>query len=60
MKITVEKFRQATGREPTDDDLERCNCALAGEIGHLSCGWNEEQGRPQFEIGPRQRQAQRR
>jgi len=51
--ITREKFLAATGREPENDDLERCNCPHAGEPGHWFCGWNDAHGRPQFEIGPR-------
>lgn len=51
-EITREKFIEATGREPEHDDLERCNCQLAGRFGHDCCGWNEEQNKPQFEVGP--------
>ena len=50
--ISAEKFYQATGREPRDDDLERCNCTRVGRIGHECCGWNVEHDKPQFEIGP--------
>lgn len=38
--ITAEYFKHATGREPQQDDLERSNCKLAGQIGHAQCGWN--------------------
>ncbi len=38
--ITAEMFRQHVRREPEHDDLERCNCGLAGEAGHKSCGWD--------------------
>lgn len=51
--ITAEQFKQATGHEPVQDDLERCNCPKAGEIGHLSCGWDEEKNLPQFMTGSR-------
>ena len=37
--ITSEQFKQATGREPEYDDMERVNCADAGQIGHYACGW---------------------
>lgn len=47
-EITAEMFKQATGADPIQDDLERCNCELAGEPGHFSCGWNDEKNRPQF------------
>ena len=39
--ITEEKFREHVGRPPERDDLERCNCAKAGEPGHFGCGWCE-------------------
>jgi len=47
-EITPDQFRAATGHDPIDDDLERCNCPDAGELGHQSCGWNHEQNCPQF------------
>ena len=50
--ITAEYFKEATGREPENDDLERCNCDYAGHFMHSCCGWNEEHDKPQFEIGP--------
>lgn len=49
--ITAEKFRAATGREPAQDNLERCNCKSAGEIGHWSCGWCEACDKPRFVCG---------
>lgn len=51
-EITREKFIAATGREPENDDLDRCNCRFAGDIMHQCCGWNVEHDKPQFEIGP--------
>lgn len=50
-EITAEYFMQATGRAPEDDDLERCNCAKAGQMGHFSCGWNYTLNAPCFEVG---------
>ena len=50
--ITEEYFTKSTGCNPIDDDLERCNCPLAGDIGHSTCGWNKENNKPQFYIGP--------
>ncbi len=38
--ITAEQFKEATGHEPFNDDLERCNCEKAGQLLHMSCGWN--------------------
>ena len=52
MFITREKFIEATGREPEDDDLQRCNCREAGMLMHLCCGWNYKHNKPQFMIGP--------
>lgn len=37
-KWTVEDFKKYVGREPERDDLDRCNCDQAGELGHWSCG----------------------
>lgn len=51
MKITAEYFKEATGYEPTNDDLERCNCDKAGEPGHFGCGWCEEKNLPYFMVG---------
>ena len=51
MNITREKFVARVGREPEQDDLERCNCPQAGEIGHWCCGWNDERDLPQFIVG---------
>ena len=51
--ITREKFIERVGREPEQDDLERCNCQHAGEIGHWGCGWNSERDLPQFMVGLR-------
>lgn len=51
--ITAEDFKTATGREPIQDDLERCNCPEAGAIGHFVCGWDDARGMPNFIPGPR-------
>ena len=37
-KWTEQYFHNATGVLPQDDDLDRCNCDKAGQIGHYSCG----------------------
>lgn len=55
-EITAEKFKEATGHEDTghedtEDDLERCNCPKAGELGHNSCGWNYSKNLPVFMVG---------
>lgn len=47
-RITSKMFKEATGRNPVDDDLERCNCDKAGTIGHGSCGWNYRVNQPMF------------
>jgi hypothetical protein len=36
--ITADDFKRSTGYEPEQDDLERANCPLAGQPGHVWCG----------------------
>lgn len=48
MKITKEIFKEATGVDPEQDDMDRCNCPHAGTIGHSQCGWNYEKQLPVF------------
>jgi hypothetical protein len=48
MSITAEQFKEYVGREPEDDDLERCNCVRAGQFGHTMCGWNSKANLPVF------------
>ena len=50
--IDAETFKAATGLDPRDDDLERCNCSDAGKLGHYSCGWNVAENMPVFMVGP--------
>jgi hypothetical protein len=52
-EITRDKFIMATGVEPQDDDLDRCNCPHAGALGHLCCGWDDDHDKPQFMVGAR-------
>jgi hypothetical protein len=52
MKITTEYFKSIVGRDPVDDDLERCNCGQAGEVGHFFCGWNHGMNLPRFMTEP--------
>lgn len=49
--ITTDQFIAAVGRPPEDDDMERCNCSLVGEIGHWSCGWCSKHNLPVFICG---------
>ncbi len=49
--ITRTDFVAHVGREPKDDDLERCNCPKAGQLGHQACGWDEETQLPVFMVG---------
>lgn len=51
-EITREMFIQATGFEPGNDDLERCNCPKSGQQGHQHCGWNAANNLPCFMAGP--------
>jgi hypothetical protein len=48
MEITAEKFKASVGTKPIQDDLERCNCKLAGNPGHRCCGWDNERDMPVF------------
>jgi hypothetical protein len=48
LMITRHMFVQATGRQPHDDDLDRCNCEKTGEVGHFWCGWDDAQEMPRF------------
>jgi hypothetical protein len=45
--ITAEQFKSATGYDPQDDDLERCNCNLRGGS-HTMCGWDDDRNMPNF------------
>ncbi len=45
------QFYASTGRQPVHDDLQRCNCELAGNASHVFCGWCSTHGRPRFECG---------
>jgi uracil-DNA glycosylase len=49
--ISAERFTAAVGREPENDDLDRCNCPEAGKIGHSGCGWCRQCDRPRFICG---------
>lgn len=49
--ITRERFCDAVGREPENDDLERSNCSEAGRMGHWSCGWCAQCDKPNFICG---------
>ncbi len=46
--ITAEMFKEATGHDPINDDLERANCPKAGESGHFCCGWNWKINKPSY------------
>lgn len=50
-EITEEYFKACTGYDPKDDDLERCNCDRAGQIGHFLCGWDKKRNMPNFLLG---------
>ena len=49
--MTAAAFAAKTGRPPELDDLERVNCAKAGQIMHWQCGWCAEHDSPRFECG---------
>jgi hypothetical protein len=46
--ITIEMFKRATGQDPIQDDMARCNCPDAGKDGHKQCGWCKEKNLPRF------------
>lgn len=46
-EIDAAKFKEMTGEDPENDDLDRCNCSQAGQPGHLLCGVCEH-NRPTF------------
>lgn len=49
--ITPEIFRASVGYDPVRDDLIRCNCPVAGSLGHESCGWCASCNQPAFSCG---------
>lgn len=49
--ISCAKFRVAVGWPPENDDMERCNCERAGQIGHFLCGWCDSCDLPRFLCG---------
>lgn len=49
--MDAKEFEERTGRPPENDDLERVNCAKAGEPGHHFCGWCGDHNRPMYECG---------
>ena len=51
MTITAEQYKEAVGVDPINDDLERCNCKKAGEMGHWFCGWDKITNLPVFLSG---------
>lgn len=46
--ITEQQFKEATGQEPVNDDLDRCNCRDAGKMMHQQCGWSTKHNLPMF------------
>ena len=47
-EVTREYFIERVGREPENDDLERCNCDCGNVVGHMMCGWCEAHDKPRF------------
>lgn len=47
-EITCEEITDVTGQAPTAYELARVNCALAGQPGHLNCGWCDRHHRPRW------------
>lgn len=48
--ITEEIFISSTKYPPEGDDMERVNCPLAGQPGHLNCGWNYTKNLPAYSV----------
>ena len=53
--IDATRFKEATGHEPENDDLDRANCPDAGKLGHQDCGWNHTHNLPNFMVPVAQR-----
>jgi len=49
--LNKKEYKEKTGYDPKQDDLERVNCNLAGNIGHYYCGWCLDHNAPRFECG---------
>jgi hypothetical protein len=49
--ITEDYFIQCVGHPPAIGDLERANCSLEGQPGHMGCGWCNGCQRPRFMCG---------
>lgn len=56
--ITEDHYARRMRAIPLQDDLERSNCPLAGQLGHSQCGWDTEFDLPVFLVGhtPQQRE----
>lgn len=48
MTYTSAQYREMTGHDPEQDDLERLNCEQAGKAGHSQCGYCPEHHKPRF------------
>jgi hypothetical protein len=48
LPMTTGQYMGYVGAPPEDDDLERVNCPLAGQVGHQGCGWNKRANLPAF------------
>ncbi len=49
--MDAEEFKELTGINPIQDDLERVNCDKAGMLGHWQCGLCVEHNKPRFQCG---------
>lgn len=47
--MNADQFKDAVGRDPEHDDLDRANCKKAGELGHHACGICADHKLPVFE-----------
>lgn len=51
VEITAEQFRQMTGHDPEQDDLERVNCPQVGQPRHSQCGVCPTHEKPRIYCG---------
>jgi hypothetical protein len=49
--FTTESFTQTFGQAPEEDDLERVNCDILDQAGHMFCGVCPEHNQPRFLCG---------
>jgi len=46
--MTSQEYKEAFGKEPENDDIERATCKEAGQSGHYFCGVCSVHNKPRF------------